>query len=110
MGTHLEKNGYYILEKRAPILYAIGYPFLDKIVLFGIKYSGEIKTTDYRKSQTCEYQYISLLQKIHFVQQKILMSYVCKPKMQIKCLITNVKNRFIAILLQQCFNRIAATM
>jgi hypothetical protein len=67
MGTHLEKNGYYILEKWVPILHAIGYPFLDYIVLFGVKYSGQIKTIDYCKSQICENQYILLLREIHFV-------------------------------------------
>ena len=47
MGTHLEKNGYYIFGKWVPISHANGYPFLDCIVLFGTKYSGDFKTIDY---------------------------------------------------------------
>jgi hypothetical protein len=43
MGTHLWKNGYYILEKWVPISYVNGYPFLDCIVLFGTKYCGDIE-------------------------------------------------------------------
>ena len=49
MGTHLDKNGYYIWAKWVPISHAIGYPFLDYIVLFGTKYSGDIKMTDHYK-------------------------------------------------------------
>ena len=45
MGTHLWKNGYYILEKWVPISYVNGYPFFDCIVLFGTKYSGEIENS-----------------------------------------------------------------
>ena len=63
------------------IFWKKGYPFLDEIVLVGIKYSGEIKTTDYYKSQTYEYQHISLLQKNTLCAAKILMFYTCKPKM-----------------------------
>ena len=59
MGTHLDKNGYYIWAKWVPISHAIGYPFFDYIVLFGIKYSGDIKITDHHKSQIYEYQHIS---------------------------------------------------
>ena len=103
MGTHLDKNGYYIWAKWVPISHAIGYPFLDYIVLFGTKYSGDIKITDHHKVKSMNISIFQFLQEIYFAQQRILICYACKPKMRMRCFIANVKSRFVAkALLYHC--------
>ena len=47
MGTHFSPNGYYIFFEWVPILPLNGYPFLNYIVLYRIKYSGEIKRKEH---------------------------------------------------------------
>ena len=103
MGTHLDKNGYYIWAKWVPISHASGYPFLDYIVLFGTKYSGDIKMTDHYKDQICEYQHISISARNILCAAKNTDMLCLQAQNADEMLIANVKSRFVAkALLYHC--------